>query len=118
MVTLLSMTSVADNTLYFILVFVGLAFQGVGLGLFATPATGAAINAAPPDKAGVAGGIFKMANSLGGALGIAIHLAIYGAVAASTQGNLHVAAMYSIGSGVIATLLAALVAFLLIPVKK
>ena len=66
----------------------------------------------------VAGGIFKMASSLGGALGIAIHLAIYGAVAASTQGNLHVAAMYSIGSGVIATLLAALVAFLLIPVKK
>lgn len=118
LVILLSMTSITDNTLYFILVFVGLAFQGVGLGLFATPATGAAINAAPPDKAGVAGGIFKMASSLGGAFGIAIHLAIYGAVAASTNGNLHAAAMYSIGSGIIATLLAALVAFLLIPVKQ
>lgn len=118
MVILLSMTSISENTLYFTLVFVGLAAQGVGLGMFATPATGAAINAAPADKAGVAGGIFKMASSLGGAFGIAIHLAIYGAVAASTQGNLHVAAMYSIGSGVVATLLAALVAFMLIPAKK
>lgn len=118
MVLLLSMTSITDNTLYFILVFAGLAAQGVGLGMFATPATGAAINTAPPDKAGVAGGIFKMASSLGGAFGIAIHLAIYGAVAASTQGNLHAAAMYSIGSGVVATLLAALVAFTLVPGKK
>ena len=118
MVLLLSMTSITDNTLYFILVFAGLAAQGVGLGMFATPATGAAINTAPPDKAGVAGGIFKMASSIGGAFGIAIHLAIYGAVAASTQGNLHAAAMYSIGSGVVATLLAALVAFVLIPAKK
>lgn len=119
MVVLLSMTSVADNTLYFVLVFVGLAFQGVGLGLFATPATGAAVNAAPGDKAGVAGGTFKMASSLGGAFGIAIHLAIYSAVAASTNGNLHMAAMYSIGSGIIATLLAALVALILMPsIKK
>lgn len=118
MVILLSMTSITDNTVYFILVFVGLAAQGVGLGMFATPATGAAINAAPPDKAGVAGGIFKMASSLGGAFGIAIHLAIYGAVAASTNGDLHVATMYSIGSGVVATLLAALVAFMLVPAKK
>ena len=115
MVILLSMTAITNNTLYFILVFVGLAFQGVGLGLFATPATGAAINAAPPDKAGVAGGIFKMASSLGGAFGIAIHLAIYGAVAASTNGNLHTAALYSIGAGIIAPLLAALVALLLMP---
>lgn len=118
MVVLLAMTSVTNNTLYFIMVFVGLAAQGIGLGMFATPATGAAINAAPPDKAGVAGGIFKMASSLGGAFGIAIHLAIYGAVAESTQGNLHVAAMYSIGSGVIAALLAALVAFSLMPTKQ
>lgn len=118
MVILLSMTSITANTLYFTLVFLGLAAQGVGLGMFATPATGAAINAAPADKAGVAGGIFKMASSLGGAFGIAIHLAIYSAVAASTQGNLHTAAMYSIGSGVVATLLAALVAFVLIPAKK
>lgn len=119
MVVLLSMTSITDNTLYFILVFVGLAFQGVGLGLFATPATGAAINAAPPDKAGVAGGIFKMASSLGGAFGIAIHLAIYGAVATSTNGNLHTAALYSIGTGIIAPLLAALVALILMPsIKK
>ena len=115
MVILLSMTAITNNTLYFILVFVGLAFQGVGLGLFATPATGAAINAAPPDKAGVAGGIFKMASSLGGAFGIAIHLAIYGAVAASMNGNLHTAALYSIGAGIIAPLLAALVALILMP---
>lgn len=118
MVILLSMTSITDNTLYFILVFVGLAAQGVGLGLFATPATGAAINAAPADKAGVAGGIFKMASSLGGAFGIAIHLAIYGAVAASTNGDLHTAALYSIGAGIIAPLLAALVALILMPAIK
>jgi hypothetical protein len=36
---LLSPTSIADNTTYFALVFVGLAFLCIGIGLFATPAT-------------------------------------------------------------------------------
>lgn len=118
MAVLLSLTFIQSNVAYFILVFFGLAFQGVGLGLFATPATGAAVNAAPGDKAGVAGGIFKMGSSLGGAFGIAIHLAIYGAVAQSSGGDLNAAAMYSIGFGIIMAVLAALVAFILMPSKK
>lgn len=117
MAGLLCLTFIQSNVAYFVLVFVGLAFQGIGLGMFATPATGAAVNSAPGDKAGVASGIFKMGSSLGGAFGIAIHLAIYGAVAASS-GNLATAAMYSIGFGVIVALLAALVAYVLMPSKK
>lgn len=114
---LLSQTAITDNTTYFALVFIGLAFLGIGLGLFATPATNAAVSSAPPDKAGVASGIFKMGSSLGGAFGIAIHLTVYGAVAASTN-DLALAANNSIRIGVATALLAALVSFFLVPAKK
>lgn len=114
---LLSQTAIANNTTYFALVFVGLAFLGVGIGLFATPATNAAVSSAPGDKAGVASGIFKMGSSLGSAFGIAIYLSVYGAVVASTS-NLAQAASTSIRIGVPTALLAALVSFLLVPAKK
>ncbi|BDU76014.1 multidrug efflux MFS transporter NorB [Mesoterricola sediminis] len=110
----LACTFVQSNVLYFTWVFIGLAFLGVGLGLFMTPATTLAINEAPADKAALAGGIFKMGSSLGGAFGIAIHLAIFGAVLQST-GSLHAAARTSIAFGLVAAVLACLVPSFLTP---
>jgi DHA2 family multidrug resistance protein-like MFS transporter len=118
MASLLSCTFITDNTTYFIIVFIGLAFQGVGLGLFATPATNVAVGEAPAEKAGLAGGIFKMGSSLGGAFGIAIHLSLFGAVLASTGGNMHLAARYSIGFGLLPALLASGVSCFLSPSRK
>ena len=114
MVVCLSFTSIQSNALYFTLVFIGLTATGMGLGLFATPATGVAVNEAPPEKAALAGGIFKMGSSLGGAFGIAIHLAVFGAVLGD-GGSIHQAAQSSIRLGLVAGLASAAVAFLLIP---
>lgn len=114
----LSCTWVTDNATYFALAFIGMAAMGTGLGLFATPATNAAVGEAPADKAGAAGGIFKMASSLGGAFGIAIHLAIYGNIARANSGNFHEAAQYALGLGVIASLLSALFSYWLAPSLK
>lgn len=105
---LLACTFVEDNTAYFALVVIGMGFMGTGLGLFATPATNAAVGDAPADKAAGAGGIFKMASSLGGAFGIALHLAVFGGVLAATN-NVHLAAQYGLGMGVVAAALSALV---------
>lgn len=110
---LLACTFIKDNTTYFTLVLVGMAFMGTGLGLFATPAVSTAVGEAPIDKAAAAGGIFKMASSLGGAFGIAIHLAVFGAILSATH-NIHVATQYGIGIGVVAALLSALVSFMLV----
>ena len=107
---LLACTFVEDNSAYFALVLLGMGFMGTGLGLFATPATNSAVGDAPVDKAAGAGGIFKMASSLGGAFGIALHLAVFGGVLAATN-NIHVAAQYGIGMGVVAATLSALVSF-------
>ena len=95
-------TFISDNTTYFSMVLIGMAFQGFGLGLFATPATNAAVGEAPAAKAVAAGGIFKMASSLGGAFGVAIHLA----------------AQYGIGIGAVAALISALTSFWLVPGLK
>ena len=113
----LSCTFVQSNVAYFTLVFFGLASLGVGLGLFMTPATSVAIGEAPAEKAALAGGIFKMGSSLGGAFGIAIHLAIFGAVLQSTK-SIHLAAQYSIGFGLVAAVVASGVSFLLAPSLK
>ena len=115
MALLLSCTFIAGNAAYFTVVFIGLAFQGIGLGLFATPATNAAVGEAPAEKAGLAGGIFKMGSSLGGAFGIAIHMAIFGAVLSGTRGNMHLAAQYSIGFGLFAALASSAVSCILTP---
>lgn len=114
---MLALTSIADDRLYFAVVFVGMGFMGTGLGLFATPATNAAVGEAPADKAGAAGGIFKMASSLGGAFGIALHLAVFGAVTAG-GGDVHAAAAYALGMGVVASALAALISYVYAPGLK
>jgi DHA2 family multidrug resistance protein-like MFS transporter len=62
---------------YIIGAFIGFTLFGVGLGFYATPSTDAAVSNVPGDKAGSASGIYKMASSLGAALGVAISAAIF-----------------------------------------
>jgi MFS transporter, DHA2 family, multidrug resistance protein len=61
---------------YLIAAIVGFTLFGIGLGLYATPSTDAALSNVPQDKAGSAG-IYKMASSLGAAFGVAISAAIF-----------------------------------------
>jgi len=62
---------------YLIVAFVGFTLFGIGLGLYATPSTDAALSNVPQENAGSASGIYKMASSLGAALGVAISAAIF-----------------------------------------
>ncbi|PPZ76750.1 MFS transporter, partial [Neisseria gonorrhoeae] len=89
-ISLMALTFI-PGTLYTVLVFIGFALFGIGLGMYATPSTDTAISNAPEDKVGVASGIYKMASSLGGSFGVAISATIYGVIALS--GNIDLAAM-------------------------
>jgi DHA2 family multidrug resistance protein-like MFS transporter len=62
---------------YLIVAFVGFTLFGIGLGLYATPSTDAALSNVPQENAGSASGIYKMASSLGAAFGVAISAAIF-----------------------------------------
>ena len=79
---------------YTVVVFIGFALFGLGLGLYATPSTDTSVSNAPSDKVGEAAGVYKMASSLGSAFGVAISATAYAAVAAT--GNLETAAMVGI----------------------
>ncbi len=68
------------STAYIMSCLVGLAFFGIGIGLFTTPPLDTAVSTTPPEKVGVASAIFKMASTLGGAFGIAIIVSIYTAM--------------------------------------
>ncbi|MBK3914078.1 MFS transporter [Listeria ivanovii] len=86
------------GVLYTVLVFIGFALFGVGLGMYATPSTDTAISNAPEDKVGVASGIYKMASSLGGSFGVAISATIYGVI--TLAGNVDLAAMIGLFTNV------------------
>ena len=58
---------------------------GLGLAFYATPSTDAALANLPPDQAGSGAGIYKMASSLGGAIGAAISLAIFTSMSGSRE---------------------------------
>jgi DHA2 family multidrug resistance protein-like MFS transporter len=62
---------------YLVTATIGFALFGIGLGLYATPSTDAALSNVPQESAGSASGIYKMASSLGAALGVAISAAIF-----------------------------------------
>lgn len=62
---------------YIVLTVIGFTLFGVGLGFYATPSTDAALSNVPDDEAGAAAGIYKMASSLGNAMGVAISAALY-----------------------------------------
>jgi len=62
---------------YLVVATIGFALFGIGLGLYATPSTDAALSNVPQETAGAASGIYKMASSLGAALGVASSAAIF-----------------------------------------
>ncbi|WP_353987198.1 MFS transporter [Ruicaihuangia caeni] len=62
---------------YLVLTFIGFTLFGVGLGFYATPSTDAALSNVPDAQVGAASGIYKMASSLGNAIGVAISAALY-----------------------------------------
>ncbi|QHM74505.1 Quinolone resistance protein NorB [Mixta theicola] len=78
-VILMSLTHIESASLYKTLVVTGYAMFGLGLGIYATPSTYTAVSSAPQEKAAVAAGIYKLASSLGGAMGVALSLAVYSA---------------------------------------
>jgi DHA2 family multidrug resistance protein-like MFS transporter len=65
------------------LAVVAYALFGLGLAFYATPSTDAALANLPADQAGAGSGIYKMASSLGGAIGAAISLALFTAFSSS-----------------------------------
>src|SRR5690625_732400 len=62
---------------YIVTTVIGFTLFGIGLGFYATPSTDAALTNVPEDQIGAASGIYKMASSLGNAIGVAISAAIY-----------------------------------------
>ncbi|HET9126583.1 MAG TPA: MFS transporter [Propionibacteriaceae bacterium] len=62
---------------YRVLAVIAYTLFGLGLAFYATPSTDAALSNLPADQAGAGAGIYKMASSLGGAIGAAISLTIF-----------------------------------------
>ncbi|MFJ8237812.1 MFS transporter [Ureibacillus sp. NPDC094379] len=98
---------------YTVVVFIGFALYGLGLGLYATPSTDTSVSNAPSDKVGQAAGVYKMASSLGGAFGVAISATAYGAVAAS--GDYHTAGLVGLIVNIIFGVLSVLSIMFLVP---
>lgn len=111
-VALMALTFLPGLT-YTIVVFIGFAMFGLGLGIYATPSTDTAVSNAPDDKIGVASGIYKMASSLGGAFGVAISATVYSVILNSS--GIDVAATAGIVTNVIFAVIALLSIILLVP---
>ncbi|SDB80789.1 MFS transporter, DHA2 family, multidrug resistance protein [Raineyella antarctica] len=109
---------------YVWLAVVAYALFGLGLAFYATPSTDAALANLPAEQAGSGAGIYKMASSLGGAIGAAVSLAVFTGFSGlsgtqlETLGNvvqmqgaqsnigLRLAAMFALGVNLIFLLLA------------
>ena len=79
-VALASILLVPTNLLvgqYTVLAIIAYTVFGIGLAFYATPSTDAALSNLPPAQAGAGAGIYKMASSLGGAIGVALSLTIF-----------------------------------------
>jgi len=71
------------NTLlahYKLLAIASYTLYGLGLALYATPSTDAALSSLPDAQAGSGSGIYKMASSLGAALGVAVSATLFTAL--------------------------------------
>lgn len=101
------------GVIYTVVVFLGYAIFGIGLGMYATPSTDTAVSSAPSDKVGEASGVYKMASSLGGSFGVAISATVYGAI--QTVGSLEAAAAAGIITNVIFAVLSLLSIVIFIP---
>lgn len=75
-VIMLSLTNTMQDT-YMVIGVIAFGVYGLGLALFATPATSSAMGSLPSDQIGVGGGMFKMASSIGSAIGIAIASTVF-----------------------------------------
>ncbi|SDB80009.1 MFS transporter, DHA2 family, multidrug resistance protein [Raineyella antarctica] len=62
---------------YKVLAIISYALFGLGLAFYATPSTDAALSNLPAAQAGSGAGIYKMASSLGGAIGAAASLVLF-----------------------------------------
>ncbi|MFK3329817.1 MFS transporter [Staphylococcus aureus] len=109
---LLSLTFLPEMW-YIVSSIVGYLLFGTGLGLYATPSTDTAVASAPDDKSGVASGVYKMASSLGNALGVAVSGTIYTVLAANL--NLHLGGFSGMMFNVILAVIAFLVILFLVP---
>lgn len=72
---------------YVIVCIIAYSLFGLGLAFYATPSTDAALSNLPAAQAGSGAGIYKMASSLGGAIGAALSLAVFTALA-GTKSNI------------------------------
>ena len=70
---------------YKVLVIISMTFFGLGLALFATPITDVALSDLYNSDAGVGSGIFKMASSLGAAIGVAISTGLFMGISMSSN---------------------------------
>jgi EmrB/QacA subfamily drug resistance transporter len=68
-------------------VVVGLALNGLGMGLFSSPNNSAAMGAAPPRRQGIASGVVSTARFFGMAIGVGLAGAIYTTVLTSQAGS-------------------------------
>lgn len=82
-IILLMQTQVMTET-YKILAIIAYTLFGLGLAFYATPSTDAALSNLPDDQAGAGSGIYKMASSLGVALGVAVSAAVFTALSGQT----------------------------------
>ncbi len=110
---LLAAFTFIPGTGYLVIAFIGFAFYGVGLGMYATPSTDTAVDNAPAHKVGVASGIYKMASSLGGAFGVALSSALF--VGLSAGGSAATAAMFALLFNLAITLAALIAVMTTIP---
>jgi DHA2 family multidrug resistance protein-like MFS transporter len=62
---------------YTVLAVIAYSLFGIGLAFYATPSTDAALSNLPPEASGAGAGIYKMASSLGSAIGAALSLTIF-----------------------------------------
>lgn len=111
-VGVMGLTFLPDVT-YTIVVFIGFALFGLGLGLYATPSTDTAVSNAPDDKIGAASGIYKMASSLGSAFGVAISATVYAMIA--DKSGVDAAATGGIIANVIFAIIALLSILFMVP---
>ncbi|MEH7223698.1 MFS transporter [Bacillus sp. JJ1566] len=98
---------------YTVVVFLGFVLFGLGLGIYATPSTDTSVSNAPSDKVGEAAGVYKMASSLGSAIGVAISATVYSSVAAA--GSVETAASVGIIVNVIFGILSLLSIMIMVP---
>lgn len=78
---------------YKILAIIAYGLFGVGLAFYATPSTDTALSSLPAASAGAGAGIYKMASSLGGAIGLALSLSLFNALRHGEGGFADVVAM-------------------------